>query len=220
MRDQRMDAARGLALVMMVLHHLIYDLRYILLLDVFAWQNAWWFDLILRPIFLIMFLFVSGYVTRYSKQAVKRAAKMTGAAVILSLISLVLNHFFHTGVIYWNMLHTLAVGLWLHVLLKNEKQRYIMLFALIFLSQLILQLPKQPLRLDHMDYLPLLPWLVYFFLGVIAGQKMKDQPIPEPSDHWLAKSLATVGRHGLLVYALHQPVILGILWLLRHGGVL
>lgn len=218
LRDQRIDGLRGLALVMMVLHHFIYDMRYFFLLDVFAWQEEPFFIHVIRPIFLIVFLFVSGYATRYSRNARSRALKLTVVAVLVTLITLVLHQFFDTGVIYWNMLHTLAIGHWLHVLLKNQRARVIAMIILLFLTHVVIELRISLPPLDHMDYLPLLPWLLYFVLGVMAGQYAKNDPIPAPSPHIIPRALALVGRYGIFVYALHQIVLLALLSLLRALG--
>lgn len=204
---------------MMVLHHLIYDLRYFLGLDLFAWQEGPVFLHIVRPIFLIIFLFVSGYATRYSRNALSRAIKMTIVSILATLITMILNRFFYTGVIYWNMLHTLALGLWLHVILKNQRQRALALVFMLYLTHVVTNMGFPLPALDHMDYLPILPWLLYFILGVMAGQHSKDDPIPQPSSHVVPRAFALVGRYGIFVYALHQIVLLALLSLLRTMGV-
>lgn len=219
LRDQRIDALRGLALVMMVLHHFIYDLRYFFNLDVFAWQEGPIFLHVVRPIFLIVFLYVSGYATRYSRNALSRAVKLTLVALVATLVTLLLHHFFQTGVIYWNMLHTLALGHGLHVLLKNQKQRLIAMLVMLYMTHLVMNLGISLPPLDHMDYLPVLPWLLYFTLGVIVGQHTKEDPIPPPSPSFIPRLFALVGRYGIYVYALHQIVLLGLLSLLFALGI-
>lgn len=205
--------------MMMVLHHFIYDLRYFFGLDVFAWQEGPIFLHVVRPIFLIVFLFVSGYATRYSRNALSRAVKLTIVAGLATLITLVLNHFYHTGVIYWNMLHTLALGHWLHVLLKNQLQRSLAMLLMLYLTHVTANFGVALPPLDHMDYLPVLPWLPYFVLGVMVGQHTKDDPIPMPSSNFVPRAFALVGRYGIFVYALHQVVLLALLSLLRFIGL-
>ena len=60
------------------------------------------------------------------------------------------------------------------------------------------------------DYFALLPWLFlfwagYFLYGVIGRQRM------EPLRCSVCPPLGWLGRHSLLLYLLHQPVIYGVL---------
>jgi len=73
-----LDALRGLALFMMFLHHFIFDLRYIFGLDVFAWQESWWFINLLRPLFLNVFLVVSGISSSFSRSNTRRGLRLLG----------------------------------------------------------------------------------------------------------------------------------------------
>ena len=43
-RAFELDVLRGAAVIMMMLHHFIYDLRFIFGLDVFAWQETGFFQ--------------------------------------------------------------------------------------------------------------------------------------------------------------------------------
>lgn len=57
------------------------------------------------------------------------------------------------------------------------------------------------------DYFPLLPWIFLFICGYFLNRTRSDWKIFEkgqiPLLNWL-------GRHSLLVYLLHQPVLYGI----------
>ncbi len=60
------------------------------------------------------------------------------------------------------------------------------------------------------DYFPLLPWLFMFVIGTALGKYFKLGKIPKffyPS-HF--KPLSFCGRHSLLIYLAHQPLIYGI----------
>ena len=60
------------------------------------------------------------------------------------------------------------------------------------------------------DYFPLVPWLFlfwcgYFLHGVVGRTRM------EPLRRSVCPALGWMGRHSLLLYLLHQPVIYGVL---------
>ena len=63
------------------------------------------------------------------------------------------------------------------------------------------------------DYFPLLPWFFLFLLGTAAG----DWVLPRRerlARIRLPAWLTWPGRHSLLLYLLHQPVLYGLSWLL------
>jgi len=64
------------------------------------------------------------------------------------------------------------------------------------------------------DYFPLIPWMFLFFAGTVVGTYGKQGRFPG----WMEKSrippLAWLGRHSLLIYLLHQPVLFGVFYLL------
>ena len=75
------------------------------------------------------------------------------------------------------------------------------------------------------DELGLIPWVGVFFLGVLIGRhvyKKKETLFPNAPKavHAVSKPFEWIGRNSLLVYILHQPIVLGILYLLRYVGVL
>jgi uncharacterized membrane protein len=68
------------------------------------------------------------------------------------------------------------------------------------------------------DYVPLVPWLAAMWWGMAAGQwALRHRP------HWLGTAdaaatgvrqrLVTLGRWSLSYYLVHQPVMIGLLWL-------
>ena len=68
------------------------------------------------------------------------------------------------------------------------------------------------------DYVPLLPWFGVVLLGMTLGKYLHLHNkgfIYKPIKSILGLQLAGMGRHSLLIYMLHQPILLGGLWLLR-----
>ena len=74
------------------------------------------------------------------------------------------------------------------------------------------------------DFLPLVPWLSPFLAGMAlakildrAGgwESLRQRSMPGP----FMRALSFPGRHSLIIYLVHQPVLIGLLWsVLRVWG--
>lgn len=69
------------------------------------------------------------------------------------------------------------------------------------------------------DYLPLIPWLGVFLTGAGAGRMLyseKKTLFPGTKDviRKITAPLEFLGRHSLIVYIVHQPIIYGILYVI------
>jgi uncharacterized membrane protein len=248
-RAFELDALRGLALIMMVLHHFIFDLRYMLQLNVFAFQETWWFENLLRPAFLNIFLIVSGICCSFSRSNTKRGLRLLAVAmgftVATTLLSIAIKTDFY---IFFNVLHLLSIGTLIYAALTRKERiqgrrlvrvDVILVFLMgIFLwlasllphwadegSYWLLPLGLLPQKMVGMaDYLPLIPWLGFFLLGAVIGRvayRSGCSAFPRVPA-WLnqiTRPFEFVGRHSLLVYALHQPLLLAVLYGLRALGL-
>ena len=69
------------------------------------------------------------------------------------------------------------------------------------------------------DYVPLLPWLGVVLIGMFIRQQLLRARHLAPARGWpaagtLGRSLEWAGRHSLAIYMVHQPLLIGILYLL------
>ncbi len=74
------------------------------------------------------------------------------------------------------------------------------------------------------DFYPVLPWFGIVLLGVYAGYTLYPQqtfrlPLPDYSQKPPVRGLNFLGRHSLVIYLIHQPIILGMLILLGIGSI-
>jgi len=260
-RAFELDALRGLALFMMILHHMIFDFRYLLGFDIFAFQESYWFNDIVRPAFVGVFIIVSGICCQFSRNNLKRSLKLLllamGFSIAMGVFSFVSGNELY---VFFNILHLLTVGTFLYGLYslwetknaqKHQRQDpnavpvsakgeiILLIFAavVLFSDQLIsvyasgvqsywlLPLGFLPPNYIGMgDYLPILPWLGFFFIGVIIGRigyssKRTLFPGSPRSILNIAKPFEWFGRNSLVIYLAHQPILLAILFGLRYLGV-
>ncbi|MDR3644347.1 MAG: heparan-alpha-glucosaminide N-acetyltransferase domain-containing protein, partial [Clostridia bacterium] len=66
------------------------------------------------------------------------------------------------------------------------------------------------------DYFPMIPWFFLFMLGTLIGIPIKEHRLPKRFYTQRVPFFAFLGRHTLLIYILHQPIVFGILWMLTH----
>ncbi len=79
---------------------------------------------------------------------------------------------------------------------------------------LLAPLGIEPEGLYMPDYRPLLPWFGVVLLGLFFGNAVYGRRDADAAHASLlyAAPLAFFGRHTLLVYLIHQPVLLAVLW--------
>lgn len=66
------------------------------------------------------------------------------------------------------------------------------------------------------DYFPLLPYLGFFLAGTVLGNLLyreRKSLAPNFGNLWIFRALQWCGRHSLILYLLHQPVLMLLLQL-------
>ncbi|MHB8962891.1 MAG: heparan-alpha-glucosaminide N-acetyltransferase domain-containing protein [Saccharofermentanales bacterium] len=247
-RAFELDFLRGLAIIMMILHHLIYDLRYIMGLDLFAWQESYFFEYWVRAPFVFIFLIVSGICCTFSKSNIRRSIRMAAVAVAFSAVFYIVSIVTSSEMyVFFNIIHILAVGTFIYSILEHmEKKKVIqdirlpLLVLVVIFMWLEYPLSKLPLSmipallplheqfasgLGMADYMPLVPWIGLFFAGAVIGRLFYTErrsllPRMPAFVRRISLPFEFVGRNSLIFYIFHQPALLGTLYLMRLAGIL
>ena len=72
-------------------------------------------------------------------------------------------------------------------------------------------LPWFILERPSLDYISPFPWIGCLFLGLYA-QSVSFHKLPSLKNK-LGKLLSKMGKHSLVIYLLHQPILFGIVFL-------
>lgn len=216
----------------MVAFHLCYDLVYLKGVDL-AWfhpplQDIW------RASISWTFLFVAGCMCCFSRDNLKRAARYGALAAAIYVVTTVasVDAPISFGIIFCMAACTLVQWLLERCGQKPYGPLAACVCAILFLLTLnvsrgTIGLGPATLRLPSSwygtpwlswlgfpgpgfvssDYYPVLPYVFMYLSGSALGWWWKDHGFPPFFDKGFAP-LEAVGRHPLIVYVLHQPLLL------------
>lgn len=220
-RIWEIDFLRGLAILFMVYFHALYDMQYIFNYDVVLYTPL---NSAIIKFGAALFIFISGISANFSRSNFKRGIKVLGIALAISVIT---HLFDYEQGIKFGILHFFAVCMLVSPWLLKLRSTY-----LGFISALTFSLNFAVLRINvyfdwlfplgivsqnfvSSDYYPLIPWFAFYCIGVVFARIFyKDRRSILPKGDILPDNIVNiVGRHSLLVYLLHQPIIIGVLYI-------
>ncbi|MBI5225750.1 DUF1624 domain-containing protein [Candidatus Micrarchaeota archaeon] len=225
-----LDVTRGIAVVLMVFYHLLFDLNY-MGLAVLDFQHPPL--LILQRLVAFLFLSLVGVslvLTRLkgvtAVENAKRAAGLFGIALLITAATFVYPGS-QGGMIVFGIIHFIAVAVLLGYFFTRLPQWFNLaagvsvLGAGFWLSSLppvstpwLLWLGLPPIGFYTLDYYPLIPWFGVVLIGIFTGQVMDPFSKPISGKVAMPKLLAGfsyLGRNALVVYLVHQPILFGLL---------
>ena len=238
------DVVRGFSVISMVLFHLCYDLRFIAGVPL-SWfapplQDVW------RASISWTFLFVAGCMCPLSHNNLRRGLTYSGAALavwaVTSVVSVDTPISF--GIIYCMAACTLVAWALARLGALPRGRAAAAVLVILFLSlqglphgviglgPFVLELPRTLYQTPCLawlglpgagfvsgDYYPLLPYLCMYLAGAALGWGWARRGYPAWAREARVGPLSFVGRHALLVYVVHQPVLLAITQLITGALV-
>ncbi|WP_312355453.1 heparan-alpha-glucosaminide N-acetyltransferase domain-containing protein, partial [Aminipila sp.] len=112
-RIWEIDFLRAIAVILMVTFHVIFDLKEFAGIAINYQSGLWYW---VGKISALMFLFLAGISSGFSKNSVKRGIKIFIFAVAITFVTYI---FFREQYIRFGMLHLLGVGMILFPLFKR-----------------------------------------------------------------------------------------------------
>ena len=230
-RYQLIDILRGVAIVLMVVYHFCYDLSHFQLAGFDFYRDPFWLNL--RTLIVSLFLGLVGISLVLAAEhgiSKRRYFRRLGLLLLFALAISINSYFMFPGrTIFFGILHFIAfasvAGLifvpWPTVSLAAGLG--IISLDLVYQHPVFNQAWLQWIGLmTHKpvteDYVPVIPWFGVVLIGIFMGHQLLRRPAWQVPRSWqsnipLARGLALAGRHSLIIYVLHQPILFGGLWL-------
>ena len=225
-RIELIDAVRGFDLYVMVVHHIFYDLCAFCGLPWVWFSNPVWN--VVHYLSAGTFILLAGVSANFSHSNLKRGLRTLAIALGITAVTVLVNM-----PILFGVLHLLGSCMVLYALTARFWQRLpawaIPALSLVGVLATAKLVNGYPTAVPHLwmlglttpdfssaDYFPLLPWAFVFLFGTWAGKYVREGWLPRRFYEARAPRLAAVGRHSLLIYVLHQPVLYALTMLAKH----
>lgn len=219
-RIWEIDMLRFIAIVLMVIFHLIYDLNEFLNVNVDYEFGFWYY---VGAISGVIFIFVSGISSGLSRNSFKRGLKVLGFGMIITIGT----YFFDSSqYIRFGILHFLGVSMMLFPLLKKINNWALTITGIVsfaagkYIKTLTLKtFWLLPLGFTYegyasYDYYPLLPYIFYFILGILCYKLYYYRKKSLFNFDLNIGIISKISKKSLTIYLVHQPVFIGIIYLL------
>jgi len=234
-----LDVLRGVAIVAMIVYHLAFDLELFGLADLGATEHWAWIAFV-RTI-PASFLIIAGIsLTLAANGGLNwrhywwRIFYLAAAAALITVVSYFADP---DAIIWFGIIHCIAVSSVIGLFFLRLPVFVTLLAAAAILVGPLFATPalNAPALLwvglgteapPSNDYNPLFPWLGFMLIGIALARLVIPYAATAPWAQWRPRDgagrlLALAGRHSLMIYLLHQPILIGALfalaWMLGRG---
>ena len=236
-RRWEIDCLRGVAAVLMVISNFLFDLSFFAGLDLLQSDFLGWFARGVAGAFIFLAgvsltLSRARQGTRTSDfvhstflggfgKSLRRGLKLMGLGLVVTGVTrLAVGE----QMVLFGVLHLIGAGIILaYPFLGRPRLSLVIGVLLLAVAPLtsrvrlghpwLLWLGLQPHDFSSVDYAPLIPWFGVMLIGVFLGHLFYPGgqprwPGPDFSRLRLVRALAGCGRHTLLIYFGHQPILM------------
>ena len=225
-RIEIIDALRGLAVTLMVIHHALYNTAVFL-------DAPWWlysnpvFNA-LQLLFIGVFILVSGVSSRFSRGNVERGSIVIVIAVLITYVTVRMEMPIYFGILHllgsFMIFYGLTRKFWDWIPRNIAPFIYIALTAASTLARVVFSPGSENLVVRDLlsllgwrqpgfvnyDNQNILPWIFVFLFGTWVGEYIREERFPSWFYEMKVPFFPFAGRNALLIYVLHQPILFGI----------
>ncbi len=225
-RIEAVDVIKGVMIILMVTYHFLYDLAFFGSMPYKYFSNPV-MDTV-QFVICSVFILLSGASARISRSNIRHGLRIGIGAVLISIVTYLFDP---SSFVVFGILHFLALSAIIYTALKPLVSRipdvcgYILwgvLFAVsYFLLPMRTELPHLWLfgfcdpTFSSTDYFPIFPWIFLYLLGAQLGKPLFERKFPSFFYRLRSKPLAWCGKQSFLIYMCHQPILMGIVFLVN-----
>lgn len=233
-RFPEIDLLRGIAAGCMILFHAAFDLAFF---GGQQWELNNGIIWLIGRSAAVLFVALAGVSMglawkrkhgEKTRPLLLRGIQIIGMGMVLTTFTWI---FFPTYTIWFGVLHLIGAGILIGTCLLPYPRATLFAGIIGTIGGITLSIipttiealaiiPLFPAAFQTFDYFPLLPWMGVFFLGMSAGNYFfpsgrQRYQVSFDTQHPIARALIWAGRNSLLLYFVHQPILVGIIMLLR-----
>lgn len=220
------DALRGIAIILMILHHFFYDLTVFTDVPDRIFRN----DVfnVIQIVSAGTFVVLCGVSSRLSRSNIKRGLITLAAATIISVVTYFMDMPIVFGVLqllsFCMLFYGVTGKLW--DLIPRWLMPVLTVAGAVVSDWCVNNIEVQSKNLWILgwtykgfvsyDYFPLFPWIFIFLFGTWAGYYVKEHRLPEKFYTVRIPVLPKIGRLSLIIYMIHQPILYGITMVIKQ----
>lgn len=236
------DFSRGIAILMMVLFHTIFDISFFGIAPVDVATGFWrYFAYATASLFLLIVgvsLVISHARARQLISGVALTLKFVYRGIFIFALGLLVTLgtwlYLREGFVIFGILHLIGISVMISPLFFrfgkwNALLGFVCITAGLIISGMngpafLLPFGIIPTGFSSVDYTPLLPWFGVVLIGMGIGEYIYPSGVRMFSLRQLpgffVSPLSFLGRHSLVIYLVHQPIIIFLLSLVTGTKVL
>jgi uncharacterized membrane protein len=232
------DFLRGIALIVMIVFHFLYDLQHFSIIKWRLYSGIIPYLASIVPTVFVLFAGVS-LTLNYSKlknkfsekqikiKFIKRGIFIFSLGLIITFVSYI---FLPEIFVVFGILHCISISVIFSTpFIKTTYLNIVFGFSLVvaglYLKTLtfgfnwLIPFGFLPKNFAWIDFFPLLPWFGVFLIGISVGNLLytdakRRYSIKDLSSNIFVKPMSFLGRNSLVIYFIHQPVLLSLMYLI------
>ena len=219
-----LDQLRGFAFVLMAIFHFFFDMVFLLRIPIPMFSHPAWIGF--RIVIVLLFLGLVGICLSLNFQRglniKKFEIRLLKLFLVAGLITVSTWLLMPELVIFFGIIHLIAVSTLLalpFLYIAGKKYRYY--YGALGVVLLIIGHMFQPIATQSAlsflwltspipqtaDYAPIIPWFGFVLLGLMLGWEAEKWAHRQYLPTYLDRSLRWCGRHALILYVVHQPIL-------------